>query len=417
MQIFLILIQICYWIILRTTLREFTMALTVIDEYMYTDNDSQAIMEHLDNGADINAIFSGGNTGLHIVCGKLNIELARQLVNRGANINIKNNDGDTPLHILCGSYMEVSVLEDFIFELLSKFDYIDDENIDGLTLLHLACYNPYHNINIIRELVRKTFNIYTVDYEGNTPLHILCDNNEENNFSEIIIQLIEKDADINIKNNDGNTPLHILCSNPSNEFDIVIKLLELFERCDDINAENDNGETLLQLACKDVCNNFIVIQELVHKITNINTIDSRGNTPLHILCHADIPTYFSDEDCLKDTIIKLIERGADINSTDSVGNTPLHILCNNHLPDYDCYSNKIYFKDAIIKLIERGADIGAVDFSQIIDIDRRERMIEICERARRNKIRRKIVQMRFVANYWRKIRDREQINAGAIIVG
>ena len=54
----------------------------------------------IDNGADVNAKDSTGNSPLHRAASNGDIYTARLLIDNGADVNTKNDEGKTPLDIL-----------------------------------------------------------------------------------------------------------------------------------------------------------------------------------------------------------------------------------------------------------------------------------------------------------------------------
>ena len=57
------------------------------------------LKKNLQKGFNINCIDEYGNTLLHLVCRKRNLESFMFLINNGSNCMIKNKDGKLPIHI------------------------------------------------------------------------------------------------------------------------------------------------------------------------------------------------------------------------------------------------------------------------------------------------------------------------------
>jgi ankyrin repeat protein len=333
-------------------------------------------------------------------CIRMNIVLLRQLLVDGADINKKSE----------------------------RFDY------RGQTGLHIACRDTYYNDNMVRLLLDNGSTVNTWDYNQMTPLHIACmdtENYSNNVRPEIVMLLIERGANIEERARGHETPLHLACKHGYFNINTARVLLD---NGANINAVNEYGETPLHLACFDTKDerrktSVELVRLLIDRGANIEAKTSSGETPLNFAI------FHRNEEILDE----LINSGADLNVSDYNGETIIHNFAfalnnvermikilninNTNINERNIdgvtalqLACMIENTENIIALIDRGADIDAVDFSKITNIDRRQRMIEICKRAKWNKNRRKIIQMRFVSNYWRKIRDMEQINAGAITV-
>ena len=87
-------------------------------------------------------------------------------------------------------------------------------------------------------LIEKILNLLF----NKTPLHIACENDNE----DIIKLLISKGVDVNAVDKDINTPLHIACTN--NNFDIIKLLIDNGAK---VKCQNKNNETPLHKACKN----------------------------------------------------------------------------------------------------------------------------------------------------------------------
>ena len=126
------------------------------------EGDIEAVKQHLDAGANVNAM-RGGGTPLHLAASWGHKEVAELLIDNGADVNAKDIDGWTPLR---------------------KAAWHGRKEIVELLIANGADVNPQ-------------------DVNGWTPLHQAA----RNGHKEIAELLIAKGADVTAKNEDGETPL------------------------------------------------------------------------------------------------------------------------------------------------------------------------------------------------------------------
>ena len=134
----------------------------------------------LNNGENVNTMFSNNITALNIAVINDKEILVNLLLDRGANVNIMDTDGRTPL------------------------------------------YNAVknNNINIVNLLLDKGANINIIDTRNRTPLNIAVINDKE----ILVNLLLDRGANVNIMDTDGRTPLYNAVKN--NNINIVNLLLD-----------------------------------------------------------------------------------------------------------------------------------------------------------------------------------------------
>ncbi|KAJ5072616.1 ankyrin repeat protein [Anaeramoeba ignava] len=217
-------------------------------------------------------------------------------------------------------------------------------NLNGKeTKLHIFCRNN-ESITNIKKLIEKGSDINAKDYQNETPLHLVCRYQKNENSFEIIKFLIEKGADINAKNYQNQIPLHLACQYQQNENTFqIIKFL--VENKADINAKNYQNQTPLHIVCQyqQNENTFQIIKFLVENKADINVKSKYDQIPLHLICQ------YQQQNSLR--IIKfLIENGADFNSIDVFDQTFLHFAC-------QCQHENVI--QVLKYLIKKGVDINA----------------------------------------------------------
>lgn len=166
----------------------------------------------IDKGANVNIKDKYGCTPLHCVS---KISLAKYLVENGADIHAKNNDGETPLHTAF-NFLIVEYL-------IEKGADVNIPNKNGYTPLYFA-----RNLIIARHLIEHGANIRAVTKDGKSVLHGIIKAHSDFNISfdemsDLINFLIKKGIDVNATDQNGNTPLH-LSGEENNEYAAIILL-------------------------------------------------------------------------------------------------------------------------------------------------------------------------------------------------
>ena len=251
----------------------------------------------------------------------------------------------TPLHIATdnGHYNAVVLL-------LEAGANVNNRDDIGFKPIHLASANDHRLI--VNELLKygTMINTATLDIEydycsDDTPLHLAALNNHD----ELALTLIQRGASINRRNSWRQTPLHLAVMAESCS---IIKLLlkhgaNIHLKDSPLDCDADElsplghamlskqyGERMVRLMLRyrkskrDVRNaiilavrydNIAVCEYLLNrKKANPNTIDTGGNSLLHIAMSRSTPSY--------DMIKLLIGKGAIRDLKDSRGRTPIQLL-------------------------------------------------------------------------------------------
>jgi len=241
------------------------------------------------------------------------------------------------------------ILKQIIFKEKNKIN-INEFDVDGNTLLHIACFNG--DKNITEYLLNHGAKITEKNKKGKTILYSACMAGEK--YEDSLIQcLLDRGVDINETiyeafDNVNNTVLFYVYENYMDE-DLSYNISKfLIDNGIDIHKENERGETILFKACyysSEKCVNY-----LVEHGADINKKNILGNTPLQCT-FGSFYEEFDQNDCerLFKIIKYLIKHGADINNRNNDGETPLFWACN-------------YCEDDIINyLIDNGADINILN--------------------------------------------------------
>lgn len=255
------------------------------------------------NGIDIDQLFSGNITALHLACQNNSPKIASWLIENGADLEAPDDKGMTPIFhsyqhhdlkvakLLADAGASLNSREEFhktqffyVCE-MGKFEaakwLADEKNIKinhkskfGDTPLHGACGNGH--FELAKWLAEeKGFKVDAANNFGDTPLHEAC--KKYNNFAMCNWLINDKHANINIKNQKGATP--VTNASKNNNLGLFQWLVE--EKIDNFSDEYNIVDALLRHICKFGSQD--AIQWLIkEKGANINSCDEKGNTPLHI---------------------------------------------------------------------------------------------------------------------------------------
>lgn len=220
------------------------------------------------------------------------------------NYSLVMEDGQTPLHF--AAIKNHSGIAEFLLENKAN---TASQDINGSTPLHEAC--RYGNAKIAELLLKARANVNAQDSLCKTPLMLIIP--EENRF-EIYSLLIKYNADVNHKDMFGDTVLHT-----ASMTNINTDILELLCNAGaDVNIRNKKGNTALATAVEHKLKEQIKFY--INHNADIHAENARGMTPY--------TTVLAANDGLFETIVN----PENINSVDSKGNTPLLIAVQKNAP-------------------------------------------------------------------------------------
>jgi len=254
-----------------------------------------------------------GSTPLHLAVSGGNHRLAKILLDHGAAANCQDMDGNTPLH-LAANFSEILLL------LLEDGDANPNiPNNDGFCSLHYAVSKL--NVAAVQHLVRNMADVNLAEYtEWQTPLHIVAGSSEsvaepnKQTFkrarARIASQLCSVTSpnppDLNCQDVNGNTPLHLSVIQEIEEAGDLVRIF--LDNSAEPNIANSRGQTPLHLLCHNNALRGIgimheMLQVMLYYGANPNLQSQTGCTALHLaLYHEDV-----------DSAVELVNSGAGLN--------------------------------------------------------------------------------------------------------
>ncbi|KAJ4854426.1 ankyrin repeats (3 copies) domain-containing protein [Trichoderma breve] len=247
---------------------------------------------------DVNAKTSDSRTALLIAVTEQQLDIVKALLKLDADLTSRGVSSRTPL-------LEAVNLENTeIFEaLLEKGADIDSQDEDGNTALHLILNT--RNLAFTTRLIELFENESMLDVQdasGNTPLHRAA----YNGLETVVELLLQAKANPNIQSKAGKLPIH----QGSDNYNITLLLADAGSNLN--TTDRDGWTPLMQCVFWE---RLDVIELLLERDKNVNRLDKRGRTLLHIAVDCN------DTDVLR----RCLKLGSiDINAKDYAGRTALH---------------------------------------------------------------------------------------------
>jgi ankyrin repeat protein len=292
------------------------------------------IKKLIENGADVNAKDSEGQTPLYAAIWSADANMVELLLDKGANMKIKDSDGQTPLDVVFRhNQMEILKL------LVARGAEVPSIQV-------AACIG---DLGRVKAFLAKGIDINTGSTRNGTALHYAA----REGHKEVVELLLANGADVNagsrtaaeLAMNSGHTEIvELLMSKGADvsPLHLAIHLKDeartrsLIEAGADIHKGTKYGTTPLHIAVGAGLKSIVAL--LIEKGADIHKRNKYGTTPLHMAVDAG----------LKSIVELLIEKGADVNAKDNWDWTPLHSAVYGH-------------KEIVEMLITRGANVNARD--------------------------------------------------------
>lgn len=291
--------------------------------YLVETENKEALAYCLKKEIPLSCVDINGNTPLSLAYAKnsaVGINMAATLILAGANpvrnefsyfedaIKTRNNslrfdDGQTPLHF-SAIYGHVAITS----YLLENGASVKAKDILGSTPLHEAVRYGY--TEIVRLLLDKGADPNSQDSLGKTPLLLVIPKESRIEISSL---LITHGANPNAKDMYGDTPVHIATMSG-----MEVEMLENLKNGGaDINERNKKGITPMALAVDKLNKEHVAFY--AKSGADIHAEDNEANTPLSRIIK-------TKDKATSTELLKIMVNKKNINSRDSYGNTPLHIV-------------------------------------------------------------------------------------------
>ncbi|NWV83571.1 RN5A ribonuclease, partial [Dasyornis broadbenti] len=248
------------------------------------NRDKHAVLELLEQGADVNSKVDSGWTPLQTAVQTGEEELVQLLLDRGACLHARKDNGGT-------AFTEAGIAGnvDILKLLLECGSDINEQDINGFTAFMEAAW--YGKEEALRFLYSRgaEVNLRRVTSEEKAKLHkggatALMDACREGHFSAVKILVQEMGADVNIRDNrDRNALIHALKKGSKKKrYELAVSIVRfLLEHGVDVKSKDECGKTALILAV-EMESPELVTALLEKDEIDIDDADEEGNTALMV---------------------------------------------------------------------------------------------------------------------------------------
>ncbi|XP_014234069.1 ankyrin-1-like [Trichogramma pretiosum] len=278
-----------------------------------------------------NVTDSKGFTVMHMLC-QDDFTLAYQskmiamLLEYGADPNVPSPRGHTALHVICKKAGDKADLAEMFLNLCieNKWRRIEIDALDGKGFTPLYWALKKNNLEVAKLLLNKGASPYLADAKGLTPLHYICQRDDDDDLVEEFFRICEERGEqvqVDIPNKQGNTALHLALTGRCKRHVVDV----LLRRGADPTLVNLTGWNALHFACKRKSDADILAELLFEfcdesdRPLEVDPRDNSNNTPLLLAAKCAC-------DGVEELFRLLLERGADPNARNDEYKTPLHIV-------------------------------------------------------------------------------------------
>ncbi|XP_060084221.1 uncharacterized protein LOC132563479 [Ylistrum balloti] len=266
--------------------------------------NNMIIKELINYGADVNTVIRGGEMPLHHAAKEGHVDVVQTLLKENSILTAQDERGDSAL-ILASQNEHADVVK----LLLDKGADMYHKNHFGIDAWHSAITQG--SDEVLRVLTKHYNKLYDKNRTLKSPLCIAASLGR----CRKIETLITMGADPEHQDEDGNTILHHAAAN--NKDDVI----KMFHNIVDINALNNKGETALHIACRD--GHHKAVLELIDKKAKSNIGNTDGENALHTVALSPATTPDIARALVEHTIKS--HDWESVNAVDAQGNNALHL--------------------------------------------------------------------------------------------
>ncbi|XP_051567236.1 unconventional myosin-XVI-like [Myxocyprinus asiaticus] len=191
-------------------------------------HDDKEVLKLLKEGADLNMVISSGGSLLHLCARHDNVFAAEVLIEKGLNVNQQDEDLWTALHVACAcdhADMVLLLLLAGVNVLLQDvngnipLDYategtetsyilirhLEENGVDLSSMHQMKMQRSSTMLSDVRQLLSSGGGVNQQNDDGVTLLHIAC----ASGYKMVASVLLENGADVHISDNSYWTPLHL----------------------------------------------------------------------------------------------------------------------------------------------------------------------------------------------------------------
>uniref|UniRef100_A0A1X7UVJ5 Death domain-containing protein n=1 Tax=Amphimedon queenslandica TaxID=400682 RepID=A0A1X7UVJ5_AMPQE len=270
-------------------------------------NQLEVIKYLISKKCNLSATDDEGSGAVHISVERGHLNILKYLIdNYYCNPNATNHQDRTPLH-LAVAVDQLDVLEYLLSKSIPSMSVVWLREIKCLLDSPHDIYNNPHNAVLIN----------VQDKDGNTPLHLACQDGQQN-MASLLQEASLSNNNLLITNKKGQTPIHLaVASGHKDTAEVLLSSVTGSSTHHDLLTATDNeGSTVLHTACS---NGHIDVFRYLSSIypQGVNAMDNRGRGLLHAACEG------GDIEIVKELIEKYKQ---DPLLEDDDGITCLHLL-------------------------------------------------------------------------------------------